>query len=50
MTSTLSDVSDKPTQTTPKGETIPVPEREDVLDALRKAAAIAKKDEDEESN
>ena len=31
----------EPTQTTPKGETIPIPKREDVLDALRKAAKVS---------
>jgi hypothetical protein len=30
----------KPTQTTPKGETIPVPARKDVMAALRKVASV----------
>jgi hypothetical protein len=41
-------VSDKPTQTTPKGETIPVPARKDVIDALRKAAKV-ERDENEKT-
>jgi hypothetical protein len=32
------DEKQEPKQTTPKGLEIPVPKREDVLDALRKAA------------
>jgi hypothetical protein len=39
-------VSNEPTQTTPKGEMIPVPAREDVIEALRKAAKV-KRDENE---
>jgi hypothetical protein len=38
----------EPTQTTPKGETIPVPARKDVLDALRKAAKVGDAPTDEQ--
>lgn len=31
----------EPTQTTPKGETIPVPARSDVMASFRKAAKVA---------
>jgi hypothetical protein len=34
----VSDKPQEPKQTTPKGLQIPVPKREDVLDAIRKAS------------
>ena len=33
---------DGPTQTTPKGETIPLPKRAEIMDALKKLAKPAK--------
>jgi hypothetical protein len=38
---------DEPTQTTPGGAEIPVPERDDVFDALRKVARVRKSDADD---
>jgi hypothetical protein len=38
----VADKPQAPKQTTPKGLEIPVPKREDVLDALKKAAKPTK--------
>ena len=40
----MPDESDEPTQTTPQGAEIPVPDREDVLSALRKVAHVPNDD------
>lgn len=42
----LRCVSDEPTQTTDEGLEIPVPKRDSVMDALRKAAKVKTPSED----